>query len=143
MIPPSSQTTPLASFGPYQLLKAEADQCDGIVNLVTTWRQDESRDPSKAIKPTTSIFVQLVDNDGQLVSQADGPLLGLRPDLIELTAGWELIDRRMVENPGNSANQLLIGVYDYLSGERYRGYDNEGQSLEDDALVFVVEECRQ
>jgi hypothetical protein len=143
LIPLSFQTAPLASFGPYQLLKVEADQCDGIVNLVTTWRQDESRDPSKTIEPTTSIFVQLVDNDGQLVNQADGPLLGLRPDLIEVTADWELIDRRMVENPGNKANQLLAGVYDYLSGERYRGYDNEGQPLEDDALVIVVEECRQ
>jgi hypothetical protein len=143
LIPPSLQTAPLASFGPYQLLKAEADQCDGIVNLVTTWRQDESRDRSNPIAPTTSIFVQLVDNNGLLVSQADGPLLGLRPDLIEVTADWELVDRRMIENPGNSANQLLAGVYDFVSGERYRGTDNEGQPLEADALLLVVEDCHQ
>ena len=140
--PPSNQNNSLASFGPYQLLMAEADQCDGLVNLVTAWRQNTVRDPSIPIEATTSIFFQILDDNGQLVNQADGPLLGLRPDLIDLPAGWELIDRRTVDNSGNITSQLLVGVYDYLSGERYRGYDDRGQLLENDALVIAIEECR-
>ena len=120
--PPSGAELPLAQIGPYDLADAEALVCDGQVRLSTTWRVSASGQGD--IPTTTSVFSQLLDQDGQLITQADGPPLGLRPDLLDLPSEWEIVDHRILSTDHRSpitvnTSPVLLGVYDYITGQRY------------------------
>lgn len=136
--PADSPDARIASFGPYQLLDVSAMLCDGSANVVTSWTED----PGDLIQPTHSIFVQLLADDGRLIAQADGPLLGLRTDLIELLPNWVIEDRRTLQptEPGQPA-QLLIGVYDFASGDRLPADDIQGMPLAGDAYRLPISDC--
>ncbi len=136
-----STAVPIATIGPFELLEAAAKRCDGIVNTSTTWRILPGTDQEIGVPPTTSLFVQYIDNAGQLVDQQDGPLLTLGSDLLNLDNDWVVIDKRDLEAPDGQTGQLLVGVYDYVSGDRYQVIDPSGSSLENDALPVQVEEC--
>ena len=69
---------PVAQFGSYQLYGVEALACDGGVEVATSWGWTDDQIPPG----TLSLFVQLLDDSGQLVAQADSPPLGLRFNLI-------------------------------------------------------------
>lgn len=137
LVPEKSDTQPLAKFGPYELLAIEAQLCAPEVELASTWR---ASDPA-AIPPTASLFVQLLDQNGSLLAQADGPPLGLRADLLQLSPGWQIEDRRLLPAEDKAADHMLIGVYDYISGERFPATDSAGQPLADDALVLPLADC--
>lgn len=136
--PADSLSPQIASFGPYQLLDASAMLCDGSVQAATSWTEE----PVDLIQPTHSIFVQLLADDGQLIAQADGPLLGLRTDLIELLPNWVIEDRRTLlpTQPGSPA-QLLIGVYDFASSDRLPAVDDQGEPLADDGYRLPISDC--
>ena len=91
--------------------------------------------------PTTSLFVQALDGDGRLVAQADGPPLFLRPDLLRLPEGYEIIDLRQLETMGNRPETLLIGAYDFSSGERFAAIDGDQVPLPDDAFRMPINGC--
>jgi hypothetical protein len=62
------------------------------------------------------VFVHLVDDEGRIVSQADAiPGEGMAP-----TEGWlpgEVVaDRHHLTSPGSGHYQLLVGLYDPVSG---------------------------
>ena len=69
---PASGVANIAQIGSYALNGASAVLCDGAVQVQSTWQ------PVASIPPTTSLFVQLLGADGTLLTQADGPPLGLR-----------------------------------------------------------------
>jgi hypothetical protein len=131
----------MAMFGPYQLLSAEAQQCGSAVQLSTTWRFLSMNEGSTEITPSTSLFVQLLAGDGQLISQADGPPLRLRPDLLQNTADWIVTDLRQLPASDMKGHSILLGAYDFVSGKRFFGSDDDGSALPDDALVIPVAPC--
>jgi len=136
--PPIDQGPPLAQFGPYELLEARITACGGSVQstLRFGWTQNE------LFSATVSLFVQLLDENGQLIAQADSPPLGLRSDLISPVPGWQITDRRTLTPSSGQPTQLVIGVYDYLSGERFAAQDSYQHPLPNNALVLPVEGCR-
>ncbi len=133
---PATGTAARASLGPYELLAANGLSCDGVVQVNLVWRQAEP------VQPTASVFVQLLGEDGRLIAQADGPPLGLRPDLLQLAPGWEITDQRTLEltEPG-TLTQLLIGIYDFASGERAPALDSRQNALPDNAYRIPLASC--
>jgi hypothetical protein len=75
------------------------------------------------------------------VDQVDGPLLNLRPDLVNLPPGWQVVDERELVASENQLSGLLIGVYDFASGERYSAWNRSGVRLADDALLISLQDC--
>ena len=134
-IQPRQAGSPLARFGPYELAAAEVHQCAGQIRAMLTWRQSGGG----GMPATTSIFVQALNAAGQLTAQADGPPLGLRPDLVPLGVDWEAAEVR--EFSAADAAALLVGVYDYGSGQRYAAYTAAGDPLPDNALRLPVLAC--
>jgi hypothetical protein len=139
--PEPNAATPVATFGPYELLDAQAGRCDGFVGLTTTWRPAPKASGDLKDNTTTSVFAQLLSEDGQLLGQSDAPLLGLRADLLQLPLKWQLIDVRELPAPGDPNGQALVGVYDFNSGERFPAVDEEGTPLAGDALGISVGDC--
>ncbi len=138
---PSASIPSLAQIGPYFLVQADASAvpCTGQIQLTTTWRV--STPDQSDIPPTTSIFAQLLDPEGQLIYQADGPPLGLRPDLLDLPPNWQLIDHRPLNQaqdlpgpPVLNTGSLLLGVYDYVTGQRYPIEDASRLTISDKAI---------
>jgi hypothetical protein len=111
------------------------------VQLTTTWRLTSEPGPDLPVLPTTSIFVQFIDNNGQMVDQQDGPLLTLGPGFLNLSPGWQVTDMRELGVTEGQSGQLLIGVYDYASGERYQALDRSGTRLANDAMPVSLQEC--
>ena len=138
--PAAPAAPPLATLGPYALRAAGASWCDGEVQTALTL---VVTDPATvAAGATLSLFVQVLGGDGQLVAQADGPPLGLRPDLLPLPPGWEMVDVRRLAPAGVPPLTLAVGVYDFATGERLPGRDALGQPLAENALLVPVVPCR-
>ncbi len=141
--PADDTAIPIASFGPYDLLEASAQSCDGQATVSTTWRIAQEESQNQIVPPATSLFVQFIDNDGHIIDQNDGPLLSLAPDLLNLKPGWRVNDNRELQAPEGQQGQLLIGVYDYASGIRYEALDQQGDPLQDDAYWLTIDDCSQ
>jgi hypothetical protein len=136
---PAEQTAaPLASFNSYILTEASAVSCNNTITIQLTWQPDPTNPPTS---PNLSIFVQALDESGQLTAQADGPPLGLRPDRLSLPLDWQITDRRTLPLTQSPPQQLLIGVYDSMTGERYTAVDNQNQPLPDNALSLPITSC--
>jgi hypothetical protein len=134
----ATNSTPMAAFSAYDLLSAGVEACDSAIIANLTWR----RTGEAAYAPTTSIFAQLINAEGAVLAQADGPPLGLRPDLLPFEPGWAIHDRRVIslEADQNPA-ALLVGVYDYGTGMRFPTVGPDGEVLADNALRLPVEAC--
>ena len=136
---PAEQTAaPLASFNSYILTEASAVSCNNTITTLLTWQPDPTNPPTS---PNLSIFVQALDESGQLTAQADGPPLGLRPDRLILPPNWQITDHRTMPIDQSQPQQLLIGVYDSMTGERYTAVDNQNQPLPDNALSLPITSC--
>jgi hypothetical protein len=126
----------VADFGPYVLLEADGLFCDGVVAANLVWQE------MGPIPPTASIFVQLLDGNGRLIAQADGPPLNLRPDFITVQPGWEITDRRLLTPAAtDTPSQLLVGLYDFTTGERFTAVDGQQAPLADNAFRLPVQAC--
>jgi hypothetical protein len=142
MIAPESEgEQSLATLGPYDLLEASASICDGVAELSTRWRIAQGMNLNQPIRPTTSIFAQLLDGSGQIIDQRDGPLLDLPADLLNLKPGKIVIDVRELQATDVPPGPLLIGVYDYADGTRYAATDSQGRHLENSALEISLGDC--
>ncbi len=136
--PGSADSALIASFGAFDLLSASATACGDELVAELTWRP--AGEAARA--PTTSVFAQLIRADGMVLAQADGPPLGLRPDLLPTEGEWLINDRRALPlEAGREPSALLIGVYDYLTGARFPAAGADGESLPDNALRLPVETC--
>jgi hypothetical protein len=90
---------------------------------------------------TISLFAQHLDEGGSLAGQADGPLLGLRTDLLALEREWLVTDVREIPVETNEESLVLIGMYDFVSGQRFPTIDGGGRPLPDNALRIPVQGC--
>ncbi|MEO8084295.1 MAG: glycosyltransferase family 39 protein [Ardenticatenales bacterium] len=81
------------------------------------------------IPPNAQVFVHLEREGVQTLAQSDGPLhppaetvCGKPRVLSSLAAGEEVLDRRVIDVPADakpgSAYYILVGIYDYETGER-------------------------
>ncbi|MCP4417884.1 MAG: glycosyltransferase family 39 protein [Chloroflexi bacterium] len=140
LLPLTAVTPPpfLAQFPPYQLIKAAATACAGTVDVQLRWLPRH-----ETIPDTTSVFVQVLDADGRLLAQADGPPLGIRPGLLAATPDWLLLDRRtiIIEDETAVPTTLLLGVYNFATGERSLASDNSAQPLPDNAWRLPIFAC--
>ena len=138
-MPPPKQATPVARFGPYRLLAVRPARCGAVVKVALSWQLVPETAPTEL--ETTSMFVQLLGDGGQMVSQADGPPLGLRPDLVTMNEGWRMVDRRTLPADNGEPSHLLVGAYNYLSGSRAVATNGNGDRLPDDALRLQLLPC--
>jgi hypothetical protein len=51
------------------------------------------------------------------------------------------VDNRILSADESAPERLLLGVYDYSTGERYPAFDQEGSRLMDDALEIPWQAC--
>ncbi len=127
---------PLATWGETGLVAGTAVACDHHITADLTWQL------APGSSATTSLFVQVLADDGRLIGQSDGPPLQLRPDWLTLPAGWLVTDHRLIEADGTAPPAtLFIGFYDYVSGERMPGTDTAGLSLPDNAFRLPIQPC--
>jgi len=139
--PGGDKLNPVATLGPYELLAVEAEHCDNSERLTSTWRIKATGEKLNEISSTTSLFAQLLGDDGLLISQADGPPLMLRPDLVRLPSGWLIIDVRELPAGGAAGGHILLGAYDFVSGDRFPAVDGQGNGLPENALVIPLSDC--
>ncbi|MEM7332782.1 MAG: hypothetical protein AAF490_11890, partial [Chloroflexota bacterium] len=126
------QGAAVAIFGPYALTGAVATQCEGELAISLKWHHEPQN-----VTPTMTMLVQALGADGQLVSQADGPPFGLRADLLQTTRPYT--DIRTVELT-QPASTLLVGVYDFTTGERFPAEDSEQRPLADNVYRIPIEQ---
>ncbi len=129
-------STPIADFTQYKLLDATAVTCKNQTTIRLTW-SPHNESPA----PTTTLFVQLFDADGQLVGQADGPPLAIRPDLIPADPNISMTDLRTLDTTGKTPTAAMIGVYNYLNGARFPATDSRGTLLPGNAWRIEVTPC--
>ncbi|MCB8942393.1 MAG: hypothetical protein H6658_01330 [Ardenticatenaceae bacterium] len=133
---PATNNQPLAHFTPYHLFAAEAAFCEGTVTAQLVWGQ------AGEIPATISMFVQVLSTDGRLLVQADGPPLNLPPAYLHLPPTWHITDQRQLPIPlAEQPAQLLVGVYDYTTGQRYPATTADQTPLPDDALALPLTTC--
>ena len=137
--PPIPPPNPMAHFADYLLTEAETQACNGRIAVRLRWLSGQV-----GVSETTSVFVQVLGADGRLLTQSDGPPLGIRPGLLNAPPDSLLVDLRQMTLPeGETAvpTTLLIGVYDFATGERSPATDPAGQSLSDNALRVPITPC--
>jgi hypothetical protein len=127
-----------ASFNSYILTDLWFNACNETFTLKMTWRPDPDNPPTS---PTLSVFVQVLDESGQLIAQSDGPPLSIRPDRLNLSTTWQITDIRTMSFSPYQPVQLLIGVYDSVTAERYTAVDSSNQPLPDHALSLSISPC--
>lgn len=111
-----------AEAPPLEILEP-SPRFDGRIAL-RGWRIDEEAGELllawEALAPPERrwhVFVHLLDEKGELLGQADGPMAGgLAPTEAWRTGDW-VIDRRPLP-PGIRPAALRLGLYDWTSGER-------------------------
>ncbi|KAA3663738.1 MAG: hypothetical protein DWQ04_09270, partial [Chloroflexi bacterium] len=129
-------SSPIADFTEYKLLAAAATTCKHKTTLHITWSPQ-----NKTLAPSTTSFVQLFDATGQLIGQADGPPLAIRPDLIPTDANITITDLRELDTGTQTPALAIIGVYNYLNGERFPATDSLNNPLPDNAWRIQVIPC--
>ncbi|MFT5194594.1 MAG: hypothetical protein ACI85U_001603 [Candidatus Promineifilaceae bacterium] len=105
--------------------------------------------PKQKLTESTSLFVQALSADGQLVTQNDGPPLGISPQRLMWAEGVHILDRRVLnsnsveQEPLSSAVIILSGVYDFMVGEREQAFNANGEMLADNGQRIAIEAgCR-
>lgn len=137
-LPLPTSDEPLAIFSDpmgserIELLSAKAirDKNDLQVNL--TWHV-EGQAPDQV-----TVFVHVLDEQGDLISQMDGDPLGGSFPLSLWPPGTSAEDRRVITLEDGSET-VLIGLYDRLSGERWLALSTEEDSWPEDAVPVLVE----
>ena len=97
--------------------------------------------------PTSyTVFVHVLDSDGQLITQADLPPCDGRCPTYGWTTGEYLADRHAFTLPAGSPvgrYTIAVGLYDLASGERLPASDGQGHPLPDSrALLEGLEVSR-
>ncbi len=137
ILPPGYSAEPQAWFedldGEAQiaLLSANANHNGEGIDINLTWQVKEP--PPDHV----TVFVHVVDDQGQLVAQVDGDPLGGSYPLSQWLPGTAIEDRRLVALEGSSGT-VLVGLYDRMTGNRYPAFSVTGQRLMDDAVSVPV-----
>lgn len=109
------------------LLDVRTQMTDNGVRVDLLWQAPQRLNNS-------TVFVHLVNGDGQLLGQADGePLGGSLPFELWPNDG-PIMDTRWISSEDASASSVLIGLYDRISGERVAVDSANGEPLSDNAV---------
>jgi hypothetical protein len=89
-----------------------------------------------------TVFVHLLDPEGGLVSQHDGPPVGGAYTFPDWPAGALIADERSLaldsgQDPGGY--RLAVGVYDPATLLRWRAMDASGRPLADDRVLLPLD----
>lgn len=130
--PAPPPATSLARFGPHITLRHA--EFDGQ-HLTLYWKTNAP------LEQNLSIFVHLLDAQGNLLAQSDGmPYDGLYP-LPHWRPEQVVVDVRaiatLLENPAQ-LQTIAIGIYDPITGERLPVTDNAEQPLPNDSVLLPV-----
>ncbi len=118
----------VASFGPHITLH-QAKLADNTLTLL--WQTAQSPDQNH------SIFVHILDQQGNLLSQSDGvPYEGLYP-LPNWRPGQLIKDTRTLDL-SNQPDALSIGIYDPATGQRLPATDAQGNALPNNSFLIPV-----
>jgi hypothetical protein len=132
LIPPQPvlPPTPLAHFGP-DITLWRGDFSAGPPTLTLSWQTDQ------ALQQNDTIFVHLLDAQGQLLAQADGaPYEGLYP-LTHWLPGQIITDARPLPDTAGLTS-IAVGIYSPVTGQRLPAADAAGQPLPDNRLLIPV-----
>jgi len=123
-----SSAEQLAQFGDgIGLLDATSAVSGRGVEVRLTWQVLEP--PA----PDVTVFVHLLDANGNLIAQADGdPLAGTFP-FAQWPAGLIVRDQRAIEVSGSGLS-LRVGLYDRATGERLMALSADGAPFADNAV---------
>lgn len=133
--PPDEPAEPVATFetpdSVIKLLSAGLLSAKGRLGVRLAWLLPDS--PLTGLE----VFVHLYNENGELVSQADGPfLMGMYP--LWLAGPGEYIeDYRYFSVPAAETYTIGIGLYDQISGVRLLPVDETGTPLEADRMVHL------
>jgi hypothetical protein len=125
-------TQPIARFdNRVTLLDATAAMTSNSLQVNFLWQVNEPP------QDDVTVFVHVLDANGQLIAQADGdPLAGSYP-----FSQWpkDLIvrDIRSIDTKASSLS-VQVGVYSRTSGERLMAASNEGAPFADNAVRVAV-----
>ena len=126
--------TPLArADNGIELLRYGIEKYSDAINLTLYWRTDQT------ITEDFTVFTQLLNDDGQLVTSHDGiPVDGVQP-----TSTWMpnhvVTDRHHLSLPDNlvpGIYQLVTGMYDH-SGNRLPLYSPTGDYVSENAVLLL------
>ncbi len=102
------------------------------LELMLYWQADETPEADY------TVFIHLLDGEGQLVGQADGPPLGGEYPTSWWLPGQVVLDQHIVRlGVEGGSLQVQTGLYDLSTLLRLPVYDAEGQRLPDDAIPLV------
>jgi hypothetical protein len=133
---PQQDGLPLAHFASYDLLANTAAFCHDKMTAELIWTAVND------IPDSISIFVQAFSADGRLLAQADGPPLGLPPTSLLHAPGWQMKDLRQLPiASGEQPTHLLIGVYDFMTGQRQPLITADPTAVFGDAFAIPVMPC--
>jgi hypothetical protein len=132
---PRLPDAPLARFGQHISLWQATYPAPPGDSLALLWETDTPLDQDY------SIFVHLLDTQGNLLNQADGlPYGGLYP-LPNWQPGQVVEDARsltsLLPNPA-ALKTIAIGLYDPVTGERLPAVDAQGLALPNHSFVLPV-----
>jgi hypothetical protein len=113
------------------LLDAQIQLSDSSVRVDLLWQVPQALNNS-------TVFVHVLDGDGQLIDQADGEPLGGSLPFELWPNGKQVMDTRWITVEDDSVRVVLIGLYDRISGERLAAFGADGELLPDNALVVSV-----
>jgi hypothetical protein len=129
---PKPSTQPMARFDDnISLLDAAATMTASGLQVSFLWQVNEP--PPDDV----TIFVHILDANGQLIAQADGdPLAGSYP-FSQWPKDSTVRDVRSIDAKGSGLS-VQAGVYNRASGERLKATSGEGASFADNAVPIVV-----
>ena len=88
-----------------------------------------------------TLFIHLLDIDGQQIDQADGPTLGGAWPLPAWVTGQPFSETRRfssVTTPLAGAYMLRLGWYDPATGQRLPAWRSDGTRWADDAVLIEM-----
>jgi hypothetical protein len=100
--------------------------------LTLFWRAQEPVDEDYVV------FVHVVDEQGMVQAQQDGPPYGGMYPTTSWWPGQIIADRRAIP-PLAHGERLLVGMYDLATMQRLPTYRNDGTRLPDDAIPLSVQ----
>ncbi len=122
------QRKPLAGFeGLIDLLDAQATIDQETAVLTMTWQSQQE------LPPDVTVFVHLVDANGQLIGQIDGDSLAGTYPFWLWRVGQIVEDRRAL--PAGEGVAFRVGLYNRSTGQRLEARTADGQALPDDAVL--------
>ncbi|MBN1993510.1 MAG: glycosyltransferase family 39 protein [Anaerolineae bacterium] len=130
--PPQLPATPLAHFGPHVTLRQVHVQGD---TLVLYWQTDQF------LEQNDTIFIHLLDAEGNLLVQADGvPYDGLY-SLSDWLPQQIITDARPIGSrlaSPDSLHAIAVGLYHPTTGERLPAADAAGKPLPNNSFIISV-----